>query len=75
MKRLLGRCIRALLLRYAGKNPNPPRRDVFDVIFDHPDLTLEQAYWLLNRRRIVTQWLALLACLLLCGAGAYFLVR
>jgi hypothetical protein len=75
MRKLIARGIRYLLLLYAGKNPDPPKRDVFDVTFDNPDLTLEQAYWLLNRKRIIAQWLSLLAVILLCGAGIYFLIR
>ena len=33
-----------------------PPRDVYDEIFDHPELTLRQAHWRINWRRIVLRW-------------------
>ena len=29
------------------------KRDIFDEMFDHPELTLAQAYWKVNRKKII----------------------
>ncbi len=33
------------------------RRDIFDEMFDHPELTLRQAYWKVNEPRLLVRWL------------------
>jgi hypothetical protein len=51
--------IKSLLLTIFGKNRYRRTPDVFDVMFDQPHLTLRQADWKVNGRRIVLRWATL----------------
>jgi hypothetical protein len=60
--------MKTLILTLLGKNLHRPgNKDVLDILFEHPEMTLKQADWLVNgRRRLFTR----LAFLLLVLAAA-----
>lgn len=57
--------MKTLILTLLGKNSHRPgKKDVLDLLFEHPEMTLRQADWIVNgRRRFFTRLAFLLLAL------------